>query len=217
MQATDKLEVETQNLEKQVVTLIVTNVAELKTAGDLLFSVKSFIKSKKDEMKELIKPFKDGIRGIEAKYEPHIEKAERFKSLVEGQMTGFQMAELGRRQEEERKMREAELIRLEREKEILEQKAADQNSNKVLDEAIRVEERQERLMNEPVKTSFTVKGDGASTGLKMLTDYEILNESDVPREYCSPDKGKLRRAVNDGVKEIKGIRIFEKPSIVSRA
>ena len=80
----NKIEVETLALQERVSSLTVTDVTDLKVAGDLLFNVKVFIKNKKEEMKALIKPFKDGIRGIESKYEPHIEKAEQFKSLIEG-------------------------------------------------------------------------------------------------------------------------------------
>jgi hypothetical protein len=213
---TNSLQVRVQALEDQVKTLQVTSVDELKVAGDLLFSVKAFIKSTKDEEKELLKPFKDGIKGVEAKYDVPLEKAGQFKKLVESKMTGFQMEELSRRQEGERKLREAELVRLEREKEILEQKAVDQNNNKVLNEAIKVEERQERLMSKPVKTSFSVNSGVSVTDLKMIWDYEVVNESEVERQYCTPDRGLLRRAVNDGVREMKGVRIFEKSSITSR-
>jgi hypothetical protein len=213
---TKEMTLQAQSLEQIIATLKVTSINELKYAGDILSNIKSFIKVWTDKKKELVNPFKDGIRGIEAEFDPRIDKATEWKKTLESIMANFQMAELKKQQEEDQKRREAELVRLEKEKEILENKAAEQGSNKILNEAIKVEERQERLMNEPLKTSFTVKSATASTGLKMLPDYEILNDNDVPREYCTPNRGLLRRAVNNGVKEIKGVRIFEKPSITTR-
>jgi hypothetical protein len=213
---TKEMTLQAQGLEQRITTLKVTSINELKDAGDILSNIKSFIKVWTDKKKELVKPFKDGIRGIEAEFDPRIDKATEWKKTLESTMANFQMAELKRQQEEEQKRKEAELVRLEKEKEILESRAAEQGSNKILSEAIKVEERQERLMNEPLKTSFTVKSATASTGLKMIWDYEVLDDNEVPREYCNPDRGLLRRAVNDGAREIKGVRIFEKPSITTR-
>lgn len=203
-------------IEKQIMTLKVTNVGELKSAGDLLFNIKDFIRVWDSKKKELIKPFKDGIRGIEAEFDPKIEEAKKWKGVLEGTMANFQMEELRRRQTEERQRKAAELLRLEKEKEVLEAQAVESNNEKLLDKAIQVEQHQEKLLSQDIRNSFTVKSESASTGLKMIKDYEILSEDEVPREYCSPDRGKLRAAVNRGVKDIKGVRVFEKPSVVSR-
>jgi len=39
--------------------------------------------------------------------------------------------------------------------------------------------------------------------------YEVENAADVPREYCEPSAGLLRKAVNDGTRTIPGVRIFQ--------
>lgn len=204
------------SLEKHVMSLKVTTVDELKGAGDLLFNIKEFIKNVDAKKKDLIKPFKVGIHGIEAEYDPKIEKAKQWKTILENEMVTFQLAEKAKAEAAERERREQELIRLERIKSEMEEQAAKTNDAGILNEAIKVEERQERMMAEPVKVKQSVMGDYATTGISMRADYEIITDDDVPREYCSPDRGKLRRAVNDGVKEIKGVRIFEKASVTSR-
>jgi superfamily I DNA/RNA helicase len=213
---TKEMTLKAQSLESQIMALTVTNIEELKKAGDILYNVKDFIKTWDAKKKELIKPFKDGIRGIEAEFNPRIDKAKDWITYLETKMTTFQMEEMRRRQEEENKRREAELLRLEQEKEALENRAAIENSNKVLNEALKVEERQERLMAEPLKSSFTVKSEQAHTGLQMRWNYEVVDKNKVPREYCSYDAGLLRRAVNDGVREIEGVHIFQKPVITSK-
>lgn len=204
------------SLEKHVMSLKVTTTDELKNAGDLLFNIKEFIKNVDAKKKDLIKPFKVGIHGIEAEYDPKIEKAKQWKTILENEMVTFQLAEKAKAEAAERERREQELIRLERIKSEMEEQAAKTNDAGILNEAIKVEERQERMMTEPVKVRQSVVGDYATTGISMRADYEVVSDDDVPREYCSPDIGKLRRAVNDGVKEIKGVRIFEKASVTSR-
>lgn len=42
-----------------------------------------------------------------------------------------------------------------------------------------------------------------------VTEFEIVNEFQVPREYCSPDASKIRAAVKAGLTEISGIRVFK--------
>ena len=58
-----------------------------------------------------------------------------------------------------------------------------------------------------VKTTHSVTG-GRVTGTKRWT-YEIDNENKVPREFCSPDPKKIKGAMDMGMREITGVRIFE--------
>jgi len=52
------------------------------------------------------------------------------------------------------------------------------------------------------------------SGLTKVWKYEIIDADLVPREYCSPDAGKLQTAVKtDKVREIPGVRIWEDESI----
>jgi flagellar motor protein MotB len=205
-----------QTLETQIKALQVTNTEELKYAGDVLANVKLFIKGWTAKKKELIKPFKDGIEGIENEFDPQIDKAKEHKEMIENKIVPFQMSELKRQQDEAQKLKEAELVRLENEKEKLEDKALNLNSDKVLNEALKVEERQGRLMSTPTKQSFSVDSGQSKTGITMLWTYEVTDEKLVPREYCVSSKGLLNKAVDDGIREIAGVKIYQKPSITSR-
>jgi len=204
------------SLESKVMALKVSCNDELKLAGDLLFNIKEFIKNCDAKKKELVKPFKDGIRKLESEFDPKIDKAKELKQILESSMVNFQMEERRKHEEEEKQRRMEEMLRLEKIKEDLEAKAADKNSSTLLNEAIKVEERQEKIMQEPIKIKDSVKGEFATTGLSMKWTYEVENEIDIPREYCSSDSGKLRQAVNNGIREIKGVKIYQKPSITSR-
>ncbi|MBU0944220.1 MAG: hypothetical protein KKE53_07180 [Proteobacteria bacterium] len=50
---------------------------------------------------------------------------------------------------------------------------------------------------------------GASAFIKRPWKAEILDESQVPREYCSPDMRLINQGVRMGVREILGVRIFQ--------
>jgi hypothetical protein len=42
--------------------------------------------------------------------------------------------------------------------------------------------------------------------------FEIIDATMVPIEYCSPDEKKIRDAIRMGIREVKGVRIFEEMS-----
>lgn len=64
-----------------------------------------------------------------------------------------------------------------------------------------------------LKQSQTVK---PAKGLQVRWDFEITDPHAVPIEYLSPDPDKIKQAIKDGVREIPGIKIFEKHINVSR-
>ena len=58
---------------------------------------------------------------------------------------------------------------------------------------------------------------GATASIRTQWVGEIEDPDQVPREYCIPDEKKIRQAVKDGIREIAGVRIFEKPTTVLRS
>ena len=55
----------------------------------------------------------------------------------------------------------------------------------------------------------TVDVEGGRVTVTSRWTYHIEDEDAVPREYCEPAAGKLRTAVNAGVRSIPGVRIFQ--------
>jgi len=56
---------------------------------------------------------------------------------------------------------------------------------------------------------------GESVTVKRWT-YEMIDESKLPRKYLCADLGKIRAAVNDGERDIPGLKIFQKEGISVR-
>lgn len=69
----------------------------------------------------------------------------------------------------------------------------------------------------PRPDSITRTEGGASASIRTQWTGEITDPDQVPREYCSPDQGKITQAVKAGIREIPGIRIYEKPVTVLRS
>lgn len=69
----------------------------------------------------------------------------------------------------------------------------------------------------PRPDSITRTEAGASASIRTQWTGEIIEPGKVPREYCSPDQSKISQAVKAGVRQIPGVKIFEKPITVLRS
>jgi hypothetical protein len=52
--------------------------------------------------------------------------------------------------------------------------------------------------------------------IRKTWTYEIIESELVPREFCEPSKSLIDSAIKNGIREIKGLKIYEKETIVSR-
>jgi hypothetical protein len=50
---------------------------------------------------------------------------------------------------------------------------------------------------------------GGSVGVRRVWKFEVFDPSLLPREYTEPAMGALRQAVNDGERNIPGVRIYQ--------
>ena len=57
---------------------------------------------------------------------------------------------------------------------------------------------------------------GTSSHIRKAWKAEVIDESQVPRKYCSSDMKLINQAIKMGVREIPGVRIFEEISTVLR-
>lgn len=78
-------------------------------------------------------------------------------------------------------------------------------------------DREERKAATPSETSRTRGAAGGTGSLRTTWFWEVTKLDDVPREWLTVDKSKLDAAVckADGLREIPGLRIFDKKQFVS--
>jgi hypothetical protein len=56
----------------------------------------------------------------------------------------------------------------------------------------------------------------STDGVRMVWSFEVENISTVPRDYLMLDEQKVRNAIRAGIREIPGIKIFQKQQTVYR-
>lgn len=106
-----------------------------------------------------------------------------------------------RKAEEERARKEAEELQRKLEEEA--KKQAEMGNKEVIPPP--------PVVAQTPPTTMTAKNGSAT--VRKVWDFEIEDEGAIPREYLIPDTTKIRQAIKDGVREIAGIRIFQKETI----
>jgi hypothetical protein len=61
-----------------------------------------------------------------------------------------------------------------------------------------------------------IKSPWATTSMRDKWTYEIEDAGQVPHEFCSPDNNKIMVSIKSGTRKIKGLKIFNEGSVVTR-
>lgn len=67
-----------------------------------------------------------------------------------------------------------------------------------------------------VESIKTTRGDLSTTTMREDWLFEMINPDEVDRSLCSPDSKKIQALIDSGVREIKGVKIFNKFIPISR-
>ena len=70
------------------------------------------------------------------------------------------------------------------------------------------------VVQEAAKVTRTESG---SASQRKVWSFEVVNETEVPREYLVVEQGKIRDAVKMGTRTIPGVRIYEETKTIFRA
>ena len=69
----------------------------------------------------------------------------------------------------------------------------------------------------PAAAPRTVRTDMGSTGVTKRWTFEVVDPEAVPREFCVPDESAIRKAVNGGLRELPGVRIYAEETLAVRS
>lgn len=75
--------------------------------------------------------------------------------------------------------------------------------------------KREEKGKELVEQKKEINTDEGKIQVRKIWTFDIENENDIPREYLSVDSVKIRQAISGGVRDIKGIKIYQKESLSS--
>jgi len=199
----DQIELQKSALIQKAKDVEIVDEETLNHANDLLQSAKNVKKAIEKKERSLLDPLNDTRAQIIAGFKPAKNEMDAIiKILSDEKIIPYQMA-LKKQIEDFKREEEARLKK--------EHEAAAMEGKEV--EAIQIENQLNAVAE--IQTSNKIKSDYSSSSIQMLWDFEIYDASVVPQEFLMPDEKKIKEAIKGGARDIKGIKIFQKPSLRS--
>jgi len=180
-------------LNKTAQALLVQSDEDVIKATELLSKVKDRANRLEKARTFLVKPLNDHIKTINASFKALSEPLAKIEAYVKQQVVKYRQVVEAKRVEEEKKLQE----KFEKKQEKLKEQGKETFDLKPTIEAT------------PIKIASK---SGAITA-KKVWQFEIIDETKIPREYLIVDERKIREAIRNGVREINGVRIYETESI----
>lgn len=201
------------SLSAEIANFQVVDSITYNRAGQIVVALKDL----KKKIQDYFKPMKDKAykawKEICDTERAELSKIEPYEKKLSGLMISWQVEQERKRAEEQRKVEEElrkreEELRL-RVAEELEKQGKKEEAEKLLEEPIDIP---------TIKVDSEVpKVDGMTTREEWL--FEIVDESQIPREFLMPDEKKIRayvRAMKDKAR-IPGVKIYKSAIIVRRS
>lgn len=218
-------------LAREAKNLIVRDQETANRATQLILAGKEMIKKIKDYFSplkkaadEAKKKLLDAEKAELQKVEPYVEKLQQSLTAwkIEQERKRREAEEAARKAELERKRLEEELLRkaeearrLEEEKKRIEGEEAARKAREELEkQALEEAAAREKQIIPPPPIPEKAKTEGLT--FRENWTFEIVDESQIPREYLVPDPVKIRKVVQvmKDKTNIPGIRVFNQPIVV---
>ena len=176
---------------------VITTVDDLKPATDDLSLIAKLKKAMEEKRKEYVKPLQDHVKSVNDAFKTLMEPIETADTITRGKILAFQLKQKLIREEQEK----INALRMEAAKKEMELKGE-------LTESVDLVE----VIPELAKKTTTDMG---SAGMRDNWKWEVVDISQVPREYLMINAGVLTPIVkaSKGIIVIPGIRVFNEPII----
>ncbi len=190
---------------------------------------KHFHKMIEDKRKELVKPLNDEVKAINDYAKSITSPVAQVEAHIKSELLGYErVLEQKRREEQarldaEKKAKEAELAQKAREEQErkqmeeafgVEEDDATQKRNELVSKA--EQEREKAELDRDTKAQQKAISQNKVSGTRKVWKFEITSSGEVPREYLMVNETMIRSAVNNGIREIPGVRIYEDTQIALR-
>jgi len=176
---------------EQAQGFIVNTDDDLRISADVLKKIKEAEKEVENQRVFFTKPLNEQLKKINEKFKVFSEPLKQAEQIIKEKVVAYVQ-----KREEERKKEQARLRR---------------------EETLRAKERGETIPDEfraeiPEFDKTTEGEIGAITTRKRWT-YEIIDFSKVPDKYKEIDAVKVNQAIRAGVRQIEGLKIYEKEEV----
>lgn len=202
----DKKAVEEVSIfEKSANALKITGPADMEQATELLGSIKKMQKHLKTQETDAKKPYADLVKGIIAAFKPVNHQLSAAEDIIKDKVIKF---------------RRAEAIKAEEQKAKLEARVGEGKGKLKVQTAIN------KIADVDANKSAAHTNTGTSSmTVRMVKKLNIIDESQIPREFLVVDTAKVRASafkIHDLIKEgvtvaqIPGVEVVEEESIGAR-
>ncbi len=169
-----------------------------------------FRKALDTEKKRVLEPLKAAVLTAESPFKRLAGELEKLDNMLRGKLLAYNQAK-----------RATEQARLEAEQKAQRKALAEATNQAILEgklEDARKIAEAEKYTSEQVVIApkVSVHAPQATASTVTRWKYELTNPAAVPREFCEPSAFLINKAVQNGVREIPGVRIWPEESISIR-
>jgi hypothetical protein len=179
-----KIEKENKPIVKAANALVIKNVDHENEAYEVLKTIKKQKKIIETKRKSITQPLNASLKEVNAMFKTLTGPLDEADKVIRGKVLTFH--EKREAQAEARRQRAMEKAEAEEDEEVAEE-----------------------LMEKAEDITANV---GESQTTKRWT-FDVVNVSEIPTQYLIPDNVAIRRAITEGVREIPGLRIFQKEGL----
>ncbi|MCL6611204.1 MAG: siphovirus Gp157 family protein [Peptococcaceae bacterium] len=192
-----------EQMEQIAQAVVITDEASLKKATDIVSWVAKAKKAFEEKRKFFVQPLNDQVKRINEMFKEYTQPLERADTLLRGKILAYRQEQERKRREEEERLRKL----AEKEQKRLEKQAA-KNGMPAPPPVV--------VPSQP-PAAKTIQSDMGAAQVRMVWDFEIVDETQIPREFLMPNVPAIRAAVKAGVRNIPGVKIFQREELAVRA
>ena len=226
-------------MEKEAGTLVVSSRETQSRAIEIAGGAKTLNKSLKKALDTLTTPANDFLKQARNLFRPVLDRLEAVEKGLKDKAGAFEVQERLAQQKREaeareearklqekidfeaREQREAALRKARDAAEKL-QSEKDAAARAILEQTVK-EETEAAAMEVPQVVVPTVapqqtvtRTETGSGHMRMVWEIEVIDPAQVPRKYLTVDEKAIRADVKAGIREIPGVKIFERPVMAIR-
>lgn len=206
-----------KNLLLKSQTMIVENDDHVCIVTENLGEIKKILKGQEDDRKKFTKPLNDVVSEINRRYKILNQPFKEADTILRGKLSIYQTTkERDRREEEERLRKEQE------EKERAERKEKEKKLKKEFPDAPddTIKDVADELTPEgkdvSVSTTKNYEGGKSKASFRTVNKFKLIDINKVARSFMILDEKAVQLAIDNGVKIIDGIEIWEEQTPVIR-
>ena len=207
-------------LDKSVRTFKIIDQPSRENGAVILSAIKDLKKKADDRRKSLVDPLNSVVKSINAEFKKILDPLTDYENSVKNEIArDYREQERIRLEAERDAQRKLEAERKKLEAQM--QKAKDGLSKELIQNRLNEAEIIAEKKVEAVAEKKTVTTTAGSTTVRKIwtwkyDDPQNIDLSKIPVEYLKVDEAKISTAIRSGVREIRGIVIYQTESIVAR-